>query len=89
MGNTAWAHIVVEIENNGTFCGGGKLKGRVLLDVREEIPAESLIFRFYGHRISDASGEAGYIVSCCCNQRSIYFHSIFVHIITCNSNIIC
>lgn len=48
MGNTAWAHIVVEIENNGTFCGGGKLKGRVLLDVREEIPAESLIFRFYG-----------------------------------------
>ena len=47
MGNSA--HIVIKVENNGTLCGGEKLKGKVLLDVIQTISADSLIFRFYGH----------------------------------------
>jgi Arrestin (or S-antigen), C-terminal domain len=46
MGNSAY--IVIQIENNGCACGGGRLNGRVLLSVKKEISADCLMFSFYG-----------------------------------------
>jgi hypothetical protein len=46
MGNSAY--IVIEIEKNGSSCGGGRVKGRVLLSVQKETLADSLMFAFNG-----------------------------------------
>ena len=46
MGSTA--SLAIEIENNGSISAGGKIRGKVLLDVRKVISADFLMFRFYG-----------------------------------------
>ena len=47
MGNSAY--LGIEIENNGSICGGGKMRGKLLLDIRKVTSADFLMFRFYGH----------------------------------------
>lgn len=49
MGSTASLAIV--IENNGGISAGGKIRGKVLLDVREVTSADYLMFFFYGHEL--------------------------------------
>ena len=46
MGSTA--SLAIEIENNGSISAGGKIRGKVLLDVRTVTSADFLMFRFYG-----------------------------------------
>ena len=47
MGSTA--SLAFEIESNGSVSAGGKIRGKVLLDVRKVTSADFLMFRFYGH----------------------------------------
>jgi Arrestin (or S-antigen), N-terminal domain len=49
MGSTA--SLAIEIENNGSVSAGGKIRGKVLLDVRKVTSADFLIFCFYGHEL--------------------------------------
>ena len=46
MGSTA--SLAIEIENNGSISPGGRIRGKVLLDVRRVTSVEFLMFRFYG-----------------------------------------
>ena len=59
MGNSAC--IMIEIENNGSCCGGAKLKGNVLLDVRKATSADILFFHFSGYENTKIDqGESGF-----------------------------
>ena len=51
MGNAlgSAAYLGIEIENNGSVCAGGKMRGKLLLDVRKATSADFLMFHFYGY----------------------------------------
>ena len=52
MGNYP-ADLRFEIENNGSVCAGGTLKGKVLLHVRIATTANFLSLRFAGHEVAE------------------------------------
>ena len=64
MGNSVPALLKVEIEDNGSMCAGGRVRGKVLLNVQRGFNSDFLMFHFYGQErvhvcypASDNSGE--------------------------------